>query len=127
MYSVSGPNALWHVEGNHKLIRRRFVIHGGIDGFSRMVVHLNISADNRAATAFQPFLNACNEFGIPSRVGADHGLENLDIAAFMLSNRGPNRASIIIGRSVHNQRIKRLWRDMFQSCTSVYYELISTF
>lgn len=69
-YSVPGPNSLWHIDGNHKLIRYqivadnpytflemsykciylidyvvlfvlklpcrwRFVVHGGVDGFSR--------------------------------------------------------------------------------------------
>lgn len=31
-YCVPTPNALWHIDGYHKLIRWRFVIHGGIDG-----------------------------------------------------------------------------------------------
>ncbi|XP_028413667.1 uncharacterized protein LOC114536523 [Dendronephthya gigantea] len=42
-YSVPCPNALWHLDGNHKLIQPyRFVIHGGIDGFSRMIVFLKL-------------------------------------------------------------------------------------
>ena len=32
-YNVPSPNALWHIDGNHKLVRWQFVIHGGIDGF----------------------------------------------------------------------------------------------
>lgn len=36
-YKVAGPNALWHIDGHHKLIRWKFVIHAGIDGFSRMI------------------------------------------------------------------------------------------
>ncbi len=43
-YTVPTPNSLWHIEGNHKLIRWKFVIHGGIDGFSRMVVFLNVAS-----------------------------------------------------------------------------------
>ena len=26
VYSVSHPNAVWHIDGNHKLIRWRFVV-----------------------------------------------------------------------------------------------------
>ena len=33
-YKVTGPNALWHIDGHHKLIKCKFVIHAGIDGFS---------------------------------------------------------------------------------------------
>ena len=49
-YSVPGPNALWHVDGNHKLIRWRLVIHGGIDGFSRLITYLHCSNNNRSDT-----------------------------------------------------------------------------
>jgi hypothetical protein len=34
---VKGPNPLWHIDTNHKLIRGHFVIVGGIDGYSRLV------------------------------------------------------------------------------------------
>lgn len=36
-YSVPGPNALWHIDGNHKLIRYVFFL-------SRLTVHLSIDA-----------------------------------------------------------------------------------
>lgn len=36
-YNVEGPHHLWHVDGNHKLIKFNMVIHAGIDGFSRHV------------------------------------------------------------------------------------------
>ena len=34
-YNVRAPNHLWHIDGNHKLVNWRFVIHGYTDGYSR--------------------------------------------------------------------------------------------
>jgi len=36
-YSVDHPNALWHIDGHHKLILWGIVIHGIADGDSRTV------------------------------------------------------------------------------------------
>jgi len=36
-YSVPRPNALWHIDGHHKLIAWGIVIHGAADGYSRTV------------------------------------------------------------------------------------------
>ena len=46
IYSVSLPNALWHIDGYHKLIRWRYVIHGAIDGFSRLIMYLKVAPNN---------------------------------------------------------------------------------
>lgn len=86
------------------LCRWRIVIHGGIDGFSRLVVYLGASTNNRAETVLNLFKNAVRNYGIPSRVRSDKGGENRDVATFMVHHRGTNRNSHIAGRSVHNQR-----------------------
>ncbi|KAI6099206.1 hypothetical protein EDD16DRAFT_1497938, partial [Pisolithus croceorrhizus] len=39
-YQVSCPNALWHMDGHHKLIHWGIVIHGIIDGYCRTVCAL---------------------------------------------------------------------------------------
>ena len=54
-YSVPGPNSLWHIDGHHSLIRWRFVVHGGIDGFSRCITYLHCSTNNSSVTVFKLF------------------------------------------------------------------------
>ena len=45
------------------------------------------------------------------------------IAQHMIQHRGESRNSMIVGSSVHNQRIERLWKDMHKCVTSLYYRL----
>ncbi|XP_046871238.1 uncharacterized protein LOC124463537 [Hypomesus transpacificus] len=120
-YCVTGPNSLWHLDGNHKLIRWRIVIHGGIDGYSRLVVFLRASSNNRSSTVMDCFMKAVTRYGVPSRVRTDHGGENNAVCLFMNIFRGSGRGSALRGRSTHNQRIEKLWRGL----TNVYYHLFN--
>ena len=91
------------------------VIHGAIDGFSRVPVYLSCSNNNRAYSVLELFKEAVDCWGLPLKVCSDKGGENVGISMFMLSHphREPGRGSMILGKSVHNQRIERLWRDLF--------------
>lgn len=109
-----------HLDGNHKLIRWRFVVHGGIDGFSRTVVFLKVAPNNLSSTVLDLFQSATHVFHYPRRIRTDHGTENVAVAREMLHRYGPSSNPVITGQSVHNQRIERLWRDVFTFVLTYY-------
>ena len=80
------------------------VIHGGIDGFSRMPVFLKVSNNNKAQTVLDAFVDATDKYGLPLRVRSEKGGEKVRVAEFMLRRRGADTKPFIAGRSVHNQR-----------------------
>ena len=76
------------MDANHKLIRWTFVVHGAIDGFSRTIIYLSCSTDNKSQTVFQLFLDSLPTFKCPRRIRSDHGTENIDVARWMLNHIG---------------------------------------
>ena len=64
-YHVEHPNALWHVDSYHKLILWGIIIHGGINGYSRLVTYLVIATNNQAETAFRAFQTGVEEMVFP--------------------------------------------------------------
>ena len=54
------------------------------------------------------FVSAVNEYGLPSRIRTDKGLENVGIAQFMIQNRGTNRGSVIAGKRTHKLHLSAL-------------------
>src|ERR1043165_1610472 len=113
-YNVAGPNSLWHNDRTHSLIRWKFVIHAFIDRYSRSVTGIRCSTNNKAETVLDLFKEAISKWGIPYRCRGDCGGENIQVAEWMINYRGMNRGSYIFGKSVHNQRIERLWRDVYR-------------
>ena len=123
IYSTPHPNAVWHLDGNHKMIRWRLVIHAGIDGFSRLITYIKCANNNLASTVLQEFLRGTSVFGLPDSVRTDHGGENVDVWRQMLLTH-QDSSCVLTGNSVHNERIERLWRDVTR-CVSRFF--ITTF
>jgi hypothetical protein len=59
------------------------VIHGFIDGYSRLITGLRASDNNFGATVLDIFLLAAQLYGVPARVRGDHGVENIMLATWM--------------------------------------------
>ena len=123
VYNVQGSNHLWHLDTHHKLVRWYFIVIGVIDGFSRLPVVLDCTTNNKAVTVKNSFIKGVEEYGLPLRVRSDKGLENVLVADYMLEKRGVETGCMITGKSTHNQRIERLWRDVFTGALSYFYEL----
>ena len=118
-YHSNGANTVWHIDGNHKMIRWHLVIHGGIDGFSRTVVFLQCSNNNKALTVLNCFTKATQLYDIPHKIRTDRGGENTKIWRFMVHHYS-SPSAVITGSSVHNERIERLWRDVKRSVSSLF-------
>lgn len=80
------------------LIHYRIIIHGFVDGYSRLITGMRASDNNRADTVAQVFYDAIAVHGTPSRVRGDHGTENLQVAQYMEETYGVERGSYIWGR-----------------------------
>ena len=118
-YVCDGPNAVWHLDGNHKLIKWRLVIHGAIDGFSRTITFLHCSDNNQAPTVLNLFTTAAEYYGLPSKVRTDLGGENREVWRYMIEQHA-SESAVITGSSTHNERIERLWRDVYRGVGVIF-------
>ena len=70
---------------------------------------MRASNNNSADTVLDVFVEAIQQYGVPSRVRGDRGGENHDVSILMILLCGTNRASFMWGSSVFITRIERLW------------------
>ena len=115
------PNYVWHIDGNHKLVKWGFVTHLAIDGYTRLITFGETSDNNRAHTVLQKFTTAVEKYGRPLRVRTDHGGENVQIWQNMIHHHGPS--SVIAGSSIRNQRVERLNGDVNTKVNQYYAEI----
>ena len=63
---MEGANSVWHIDGNHKMIRWRIVVYGGIDGYSRLIAFLKCHTDNKSTSVLSAFRSGVDKYGLPS-------------------------------------------------------------
>ena len=75
IYQTLGPNYVWHFDGFDKLKPYGFSIDGCINGYSRIIIWLGVSASNKCPDliAYYYLKAAKNVNGIPKIIKADNG------------------------------------------------------
>ena len=72
VYRVDAANDAWHIDGNHKLIRCRMVVHVGIDDYSRLITSLKCHTDNRSDSVLTAFMNGVHRYGLAQKVHGEY-------------------------------------------------------
>ncbi|KAK2554102.1 hypothetical protein P5673_024448 [Acropora cervicornis] len=82
-YKTEGPNHLWHIDEYDKLKPFGFCIHGGIDGYSRRIMWLEVGPSNNDPFIVAQYCIDCVRQigGTPRLIRPDNGTENVNIAA----------------------------------------------
>ncbi|XP_028414096.1 uncharacterized protein LOC114537175 [Dendronephthya gigantea] len=78
-YQCAGPNYIWYLDENHKLVKWGFVTHLAIDGYTRVITFGKTSNNNQADTVPRIFNQAVEQYGRPFRVRTDYGGENIKV------------------------------------------------
>ena len=123
VYRCAGPNHVWHIDGYDKLKSFGFAIHGGIDGFSRKILWLQVGKTNndpRVTASY--FIDCVDDLKvIPRVIRADRGSENVVIGGiqrYMRKNHTDSLSgskSFRYGKSTANQRIESWWSQLRRS------------
>ena len=117
VYSVPWPNSLWHMDGHHSLVGWGFVVHGCIDGFSRLIVYLQCAINNYAN-------NVCHFYFVFFHSMEDSGYLNINnpIHRFVLHYIFTPRINLALSefklasnlkpvRTEHNWTPVRMWTN----------------
>ena len=59
VYNVKGANHFWHMDTNHKLVKKYLIIFREIDPYSRLHVLLECISNNKAPTVLVCFFKGC--------------------------------------------------------------------
>ena len=125
VYSAPGCGHVHHCDTHNKLGRWRLVTFGAIDGYSHKVIALKCYTDNKAVTLLRAYCSCpgIQANGFPEFKRGDYGGENVAIAR-CLNSIHQEIGRFLFGKSVHNQRIERLWGDVHTQVTRSYRDRI---
>ena len=91
---------------------------GGIDEYSALIALLSTLPKWHLAASWLVLKNTAFQ-----TVRMDAGVENGLIRNFMVHANWPDRGSALTGKSVHNRRIERIWRDAYSKVLQVFYQI----
>lgn len=99
LYAVVGPNFMWHIDGYDKLVPYDIFIHGGIDGFSRKILWLELATTNKDPSVITHYyLKTIEKLKIvPAIIRSDRGTENNtveEVQIVLCSTHNDNLADI---------------------------------
>ena len=110
IYHTIGPGYIYHIDGEDKLKRWGFPIHGCIDRFSRKVMWLVVSATNNDPLIVDNlFLNCIKQYKIvPKLLRMDAVTENIYCQDLQVYFTGEEE-SFLYASSTRKQRIQAFW------------------
>lgn len=110
VYLSDGPGHLFHIDGNDKLKRFGFALHGAVDGFSRKILWLEVSTTNNDPIVISHYyLKLIKQIRFaPKILRTDRGTENIYCKDLQRFFTGRND-SFLYAASTHNQRIESFW------------------
>ena len=71
------------------------------------------------------FTDAVSKYGVPDQVRSNLGGENVDVWRYMVEQHSSSSA-VLTGSSTHNERIERLWRDVYRCVSVLFHDLFRT-
>lgn len=125
-YESNGPWGVFHMDGNDKLKRFGFAIHGCIDGFSRKLMWLSVSTTNNDPLVIANYYLICIKKykQVPQLLRMDGGTENIycrDMQFFFTNSED----SFLNAASTRNQRIEAYWSRLKKFKLSWWIEFFS--
>jgi hypothetical protein len=145
-FTNPGPNAVWAVDGHHKLTRWGFQIYAAIDTYSRKIIWVYVGFDALTSVSVaKQYMDTIGQLGIiPRRIRADRGTETPIIGDLQYELRRqtefhngeilechievfPFDWAVLYGTSMKNQRIESWWRQLQKSCLGPWRVSLSAY